>query len=247
MSGHSKFANIAHKKAANDAAKGKIFTRRGKEIMVAVKEGGPDVNNNSKLRQVVAKAKASNMPNDTIDRAIKKAASSDMTDYESVTYEGYGPNGTAIIVEALTDNRNRAASNIRNAFTKGGGNVGTPGCVSFMFDKKGQMIVAKEECDKDADELMMMALDAGAEDFNEEDDCYEITTAPDDFDAVNEALTNDGITFASAEVTMIPQTYVELTSEDDLKKMRRILALLDEEDDVQNVYHNWDEPDSDEE
>lgn len=247
MSGHSKFANIAHKKAANDAAKGKIFTRLGKEIMVAVKEGGPDVNNNSKLRHVVAKAKASNMPNDTIDRAIKKAASSDMTDYESVTYEGYGPNGTAIIVEALTDNRNRAASNIRNAFTKGGGNVGTPGCVSFMFDKKGQMIVAKEECDKDADELMMMALDAGAEDFNEEDDCYEITTAPDDFDAVNEALTNDGITFASAEVTMIPQTYVELTSEDDLKKMRRILALLDEEDDVQNVYHNWDEPDSDEE
>ena len=247
MSGHSKFANIAHKKAANDAAKGKIFTRLGKEIMVAVKEGGPDVNNNSKLRQVVAKAKASNMPNDTIDRAIKKAATSDMTDYESVTYEGYGPNGTAIIVEALTDNRNRAASNIRNAFTKGGGNVGTPGCVSFMFDKKGQMIVAKEECDKDADELMMMALDAGAEDFNEEDDCYEITTAPDDFDAVNEALTNDGITFASAEVTMIPQTYVELTSEDDLKKMRRILALLDEEDDVQNVYHNWDEPDSDEE
>lgn len=247
MSGHSKFANIAHKKAANDAAKGKIFTRLGKEIMVAVKEGGPDVNNNSKLRQVVAKAKASNMPNDTIDRAIKKAASSDMTDYESVTYEGYGPNGTAIIVEALTDNRNRAASNIRNAFTKGGGNVGTPGCVSFMFDKKGQMIVAKEECDKDADELMMMALDAGAEDFNDEDDCYEITTAPDDFDAVNEALTNDGITFASAEVTMIPQTYVELTSEDDLKKMRRILALLDEEDDVQNVYHNWDEPDSEEE
>ena len=247
MSGHSKFANIKHKKEKNDAAKGKIFTRLGKEIMVAVKEGGPDVNNNSKLRQVVAKAKASNMPNDTIDRAIKKAASSDMTDYESVTYEGYGPNGTAIIVEALTDNRNRAASNIRNAFTKGGGNVGTPGCVSFMFDKKGQMIVAKEECDKDADVLMMMALDAGAEDFNEEDDCYEITTAPDDFDAVNEALTNDGITFASAEVTMIPQTYVELTSEDDLKKMRRILALLDEEDDVQNVYHNWDEPDSDEE
>ena len=241
MSGHSKFANIAHKKAANDAAKGKIFTRLGKEIMVAVKEGGPDVNNNSKLRQVVAKAKASNMPNDTIDRAIKKAASSDMTDYESVTYEGYGPNGTAIIVEALTDNRNRAASNIRNAFTKGGGNVGTPGCVSFMFDKKGQMIVAKEECDKDADELMMMALDAGAEDFNEEDDCYEITTAPDDFDAVNEALTNDGITFASAEVTMIPQTYVTLTDEADITNIGRILDLLDDDDDVQEVYHNWEE------
>ena len=246
MSGHSKFANIAHKKAANDAAKGKIFTRLGKEIMVAVKEGGPDVNNNSKLRQVVTKAKAANMPNDTIDRAIKKAASSDMTDYESVTYEGYGPNGTAIIVEALTDNRNRAASNIRNAFTKGGGNVGTPGCVSFMFDKKGQMIVAKEDCDKDADELMMLALDAGAEDFNEEDDCYEITTAPDDFEAVNEALSNEGIAFVSAEVTMIPQTYVELTSEDDLKKMRSILSLLDEEDDVQNVYHNWDEPQEEE-
>ena len=241
MSGHSKFANIAHKKAANDAAKGKIFTRLGKEIMVAVKEGGPDVNNNSKLRQVVAKAKASNMPNDTIDRAIKKAASSDMTDYESVTYEGYGPNGTAIIVEALTDNRNRAASNIRNAFTKGGGNVGTPGCVSFMFDKKGQMIVAKEECDKDADELMMMALDAGAEDFNEEDDCYEITTAPDDFDAVNEALTNDGITFASAEVTMIPQTWVTLDNEEDIKNIQKTLDLLEDDDDVQEVYHNWEE------
>ena len=155
MSGHSKFANIAHKKAANDAAKGKIFTRLGKEIMVAVKEGGPEVNNNSKLRQVVTKAKAANMPNDTIERAIKKAASTDMSSFESVTYEGYGPNGTAIIVEALTDNRNRAASNIRNAFTKGGGNVGTPGCVSFMFDNKGQIIIGKEDCDKDADELMM--------------------------------------------------------------------------------------------
>ena len=247
MSGHSKFANIAHKKAANDAAKGKIFTRLGKEIMVAVKEGGPDVNNNSKLRQVVAKAKANNMPNDNIERSIKKAANSDTAALEAVTYEGYGPNGTAIIVEALTDNRNRAASNIRNAFTKGGGNVGTPGCVSFMFDNKGQMIVDKEEYTGDADELMMLALDAGAEDFAEEDDSYEITTAPEDFDDVNEALTKEGITFASAEVTMIPQTMVELTSEDDIKKMRRILALLDEEDDVQNVYHNWDEPVEDEE
>ena len=246
MSGHSKFANIAHKKAANDAAKGKIFTRLGKEIMVAVKEGGPDVNNNSKLRQVVTKCKAANMPNDTIERAIKKAASTDMSNFESVTYEGYGPNGTAIIVEALTDNRNRAASNIRNAFTKGGGNVGTPGCVSFMFDNKGQIIVAKEDCDKDADDLMMIALDAGADDFNEEEDSYEITTAPDDFGTVSDALSNEGITFASAEVTMIPQTMVELTSEDDIKKMRRILALLDEEDDVQNVYHNWDEPIEDE-
>ena len=246
MSGHSKFANIAHKKAANDAAKGKIFTRLGKELMIAVKEGGPDVNNNSKLRQVVAKCKAANMPNDTIDRAIKKAASNDMSNYESVTYEGYGPNGTAIIVEALTDNRNRAASNIRSAFTKGGGN-GCPGCVSFMFDNKGQMIVDKEEYTGDADELMMLALDAGADDFNEEEDCYEILTSPEEFDAVNQALADAGVTFASAEVTMIPQTTVDLTSEDDIKKMNRILGLLDEDDDVQNVYHNWNEPEEDEE
>ena len=247
MSGHSKFANIKAKKEKNESAKGKIFTRLGKEILVAVKEGGPDINNNSKLRQVVAKAKANNMPNDTIDRSIKKAANSDTAALEAVTYEGYGPNGTAIIVEALTDNRNRAASNIRNAFTKGNGNVGTPGCVSFMFDKKGQIIIAKEDCDKDADELMMLALDAGAEDFSEEDDSYEVTTAPEDFDAVNEALTNEGITFASAEVTMIPQTWVDLTDEGDIKSMNRILSLLDDEDDVQNVYHNWNEPDEDEE
>lgn len=241
MSGHSKFANIAHKKAANDAAKGKIFTRIGKELLVAVKEGGPDVNNNSKLKQIVAKAKAANMPNDTIDRAIKKAASADASNYEAVTYEGYGPNGTAIIVEALTDNRNRAASNIRSAFTKGGGNIGTPGCVSFMFDEKGLIIVAKEDYDGDADELMMTALDAGAEDFSEEEDSFEITTAPDDFAAVQEALEAAKIVMVSAEVTRIPQTYVELNSEDDIKKMNRILNLLDEEDDVQNVYHNWDE------
>ena len=247
MSGHSKFANIKAKKEKNDSAKGKIFTRLGKEILVAVKEGGPDINNNSKLRQVVAKAKANNMPNDNIERSIKKAANSDTAAFEAVTYEGYGPNGTAIIVEALTDNRNRAASNIRNAFTKGNGNVGTPGCVSFMFDKKGQIIIAKEDCDKDADELMMLALDAGAEDFAEEDDSYEVTTAPEDFDDVNEALTKKGITFASAEVTMIPQTWVDLTDEADIKSMNKILSLLDDEDDVQNVYHNWNEPDEDEE
>ena len=241
MSGHSKFANIAHKKAANDAAKGKIFTRLGKEIMVAVKEGGPDVNNNSKLRQVVTKCKAANMPNDTIERAIKKAASTDMSNFESVTYEGYGPNGTAIIVEALTDNRNRAASNIRNAFTKGGGNVGTPGCVSFMFDNKGQIIVAKEDCDKDADDLMMIALDAGADDFNEEEDSFEILTAPDDFSAVRLAMEEAGIPMASAEVTMIPQTYVELTDAKDIANIQKTLDMLDDDDDVQDVYHNWDE------
>ena len=246
MSGHSKFANIAHKKAANDAAKGKIFTRIGKELMVAVKEGGPDVNNNSKLRAVVAKAKASNMPNDTIDRAIKKASSADASNYESVTYEGYGPNGTAIIVEALTDNRNRAASNIRSAFTKGGGNIGTPGCVSYMFDEKGLMIVSKEDYETDADEFMMLAIDSGAEDFSEEEESYEITTSPEDFDSVREALEAKNIPFVSAEITKIPQNYVTLTAEDDIKKMNRILGLLDEEDDVQNVYHNWDMPQEEE-
>lgn len=241
MSGHSKFANIAHKKAANDAAKGKIFTRLGKELMIAVKEGGPDVNNNSKLRQVVAKCKAANMPNDTIDRAIKKAASNDMSNYESVTYEGYGPNGTAIIVDALTDNKNRTAANVRNAFTKGGGNVGTQGCVSFMFDKKGQIIIDKEECDMEADELMMIALDAGAEDFSDEEECYEVLTQPEEFSAVREALEAAGVKMTEAEVTMIPQNYVTLTDEEAIKKMNRIIDLLDEDDDVQEVFHNWDE------
>ena len=231
-----------HKKEKNDAAKGKIFTVIGREIAVAVKEGGPDPANNSKLRDVIAKAKANNVPNDTIDRGIKKAAGDlSSVNYEQNTYEGYGPSGVAIIVETLTDNKNRTASNVRAAFSKGYGNIGTPGCVSFMFDKKGQIIVDKEECDMDADELMMQALDAGAEDFSEEDDCYEITTDPDSFSEVREALEKAGIPMAEAEVTMIPQTYVKLTDEEDIKKMNRIIDLLDEDDDVQNVYHNWDE------
>ncbi len=242
MSGHSKFSNIKHKKEKNDAAKGKIFTVIGREIAVAVKEGGADPANNSKLRDVIAKAKANNMPNDTIDRGIKKAAGdANSVNYVTITYEGYGPNGTAIIVDALTDNKNRTASNVRNAFTKGGGNVGTTGCVSFMFDKKGQIIIDKEECELDADDLMMIALDAGAEDFAEEEDSYEILTAPDDFSMVREALETENIAMASAEVTMVPQTYVELTDENDIKKMNKILDLLDEDDDVQAVYHNWDE------
>ena len=242
MSGHSKFANIKHKKEKNDAAKGKIFTIIGRELAVAVKEGGADPANNSKLRDVIAKAKANNMPNDTIDRGIKKTAGdANAVNYVSITYEGYGPSGTAIIVNALTDNKNRTASNVRNAFTKGGGNVGTTGCVSYMFDEKGQIIIAKEEYDKDADELMMLALDAGAEDFSEEEDSYEIITAPDDFTVVRETLEKEGIPMASAEVTMIPQNYVALTSEEDIKKMNRILDMLDEDDDVQDVYHNWDE------
>lgn len=245
MSGHSKFANIKHKKEKNDAAKGKIFTRLGKELMVAVKEGGPDPNNNSKLRDVIAKAKSNNMPNDTIERSIKKAAGdSNAANFTSITYEGYGPNGTAIIVETLTDNKNRTASNVRNAFTKGGGNVGTPGCVSFMFDTKGQIFIAKEDCKMDADDLMMIAIDAGAEDFLDEDEeAYEVLTAPDDCGSVREALEAAGVALQQAEVTMIPQTWVELTSETDIKMMNKILDLLDDDDDVQNVYHNWDMPD----
>ncbi|MBR4588437.1 MAG: YebC/PmpR family DNA-binding transcriptional regulator [Lachnospiraceae bacterium] len=242
MSGHNKFSNIKHKKEKNDAAKGKIFTRIGREIAVAVKEGGADPNNNGKLRDIIAKAKAQNMPNDTIDRSIKKAAGDgDATNYESVTYEGYGPSGIAIIVETLTDNRNRTAANVRNAFTKGGGNVGTTGCVSFMFDKKGQILIDKEEYEGEADELMMLALDAGAEDFAEEDDSFEILTSPDDFSEVRQKLEDAGIPMAEADVTMIPQTWVSLSDEGDIKKMNRILDLLDEDDDVQYVYHNYDE------
>ena len=239
MSGHSKFANIKHKKEKNDAAKGKIFTIIGREIAVAVKEGGADPANNSKLRDVIAKAKANNVPNDTIERGIKKAAGdANAVNYEVVTYEGYGPSGTAIIVEALTDNKNRTAANVRNAFTKGSGNVGTQGCVSYMFDKKGQIIIDKEECKMDADELMMMALDAGAEDFNEEDDSFEVLTDPNDFSAVREALEKAGIPMAEADVTMIPQNWVDLSDENDIKQLNRTLDLLDEDDDVQNVYHN---------
>ena len=242
MSGHSKFANIKHKKEKNDAAKGKIFTIIGREIAIAVKEGGADPANNSKLRDVIAKAKANNMPNDTIERGIKKAAGDgDSVNYVQVTYEGYGPSGTAIIVDALTDNKNRTAANVRNAFTKGQGNIGTQGCVSYLFDQKGQIIIAKEECDMDADDLMMMALDAGAEDFSEEEDSFEVITAPDDFSAVREALEAENIPMASAEVTMIPQTYVSLTDEKDITNIQRILDLLDEDDDVQEVYHNWEE------
>lgn len=242
MSGHSKFANIKHKKEKNDAAKGKVFTIIGREIAVAVKEGGPDPDNNSRLRDVIAKAKANNMPNDTIERGIKKTAGdANAVNYESVTYEGYGPNGTAIIVDALTDNKNRTAANVRSAFTKGKGSLGTQGCVSYMFDKKGQIIIDKEECDLDADDLMMMALDAGAEDFTEEEDSFIVLTDPDDFSVVREALEQEKIAMADAQVTMIPQTYVELTDEQDLYNINKILSLLDEDDDVQEVYHNWDE------
>lgn len=243
MSGHSKFANIKHKKEKNDAAKGKIFTKLGRELAVAVKEGGgPDPNNNSRLRDVIAKAKANNMPNDTIDRNIKKAAGEGAGDnYEHITYEGYGPCGTAIIVKALTDNKNRTASNVKNAFTKGNGSVGTPGCVSFMFDEKGQILVDKEECRMEADELMMASLEAGAEDFLENEEGFEILTSPRDFSAVRLKLEEEGVPMAAAEVTMLPQTYVELKDGEDMKNIQKTLDLLEEDDDVQDVYHNWDE------
>ena len=242
MSGHSKFANIKHKKEKNDAAKGKIFTIIGREIAVAVKEGGPDPANNFKLATVIAKAKANNMPNDTIERGIKKAAGDGSgANYETITYEGYGPSGIAIIVKTLTDNKNRTAANVRSAFTKGKGNIGTPGCVSFMFDEKGQIIIDKEECEMDSDDLMMAALDAGAEDFREEEDSYEIITDPEALKDVETALRDLGLPMAQSEVTMIPQTYTTLTNEKDKASLQRILDLLDESDDVQDVYTNWDE------
>ena len=242
MSGHSKFANIKHKKEKNDAAKGKIFTMIGREIAVAVKEGGPDPANNFKLAQVITKAKANNMPNDTIERGIKKASGDgNAVNYETCIYEGYGPSGTAIIVKCLTDNKNRTAANVRNCFTKGQGSIGTQGCVSYMFDEKGQIIIDKEECDMEADDLMMLALDAGAEDFAEEEDSFEITTDPADFDEVHKKLEGEGIKMVSAEVTMLPQNYVTLSEEADINNITRILDMLDDDDDVQEVYHNWDE------
>ena len=242
MSGHSKFANIKHKKEKNDAAKGKIFTIIGREIAVAVKEGGPDPSNNFKLAAVIAKAKANNVPNDTIERGIKKAAGDTSgANYEQLTYEGYGPGGVALIVKTLTDNKNRTAANVRAAFSKGNGNIGTPGSVSFMFDEKGQIIIDRAECDLDADDLMMTALDAGAEDFREEEDSFEVITEPASFDDVRRALEEAGVPMVSAEITMIPQNYVSLSDPADRASLGKIIDLLDESDDVQDVYHNWDE------
>lgn len=242
MAGHSKFANIKHKKAKNDAQKGKIFTKLGREIAVAVKAGGPDPSVNRKLSDVIAKAKSNNMPNDTIMRSIKKAAGEDSSvNYEYITYEGYGPNGVAVIVEALTDNKNRTAANVRAAFSKGNGNMGTTGCVSFMFDKKGQIIIEKEAVSMEEDDIMMLAVEAGADDFESEEEGYTITTSEEAFSEVYKALEEAGIKMASAEITMIPQTYVELTDEADIKSMNKMLELLEEDDDVQEIYHNWNE------
>ena len=240
MSGHSKFANIKHKKEKTDAQRGKIFTKLGRELMVAIKEGGPDPESNSKLRDVIAKCKSNNMPNDTIQRSIKKASGEDSSIvYESITYEGYGPGGIAVIVECLTENKNRTAANVRHAFSKNGGNMGTSGCVSFMFDKKGQIIVELED-GMDEEELMMTALDAGAEDFEAEDGTCEILTDPDNFSELYAALEAAGITIASGEVTMIPQTMAESDDPAIAASMEKMIDMLEDDDDVQNVYHNWD-------
>ncbi len=242
MSGHSKFANIKHKKEKNDAAKGKIFTIIGREIAVAVKEGGPDPANNSRLRDVIAKAKSNNMPNDTIERGIKKAAGdAGSVNYETVTYEGYGPGGTAIIVRALTDNKNRTAANVRNAFSKGHGSIGTQGCVSYMFDEKGQIILDREVVTGEPDDVMMAVLDAGAEDFQEEEDSFVVLTDPGEFSKVREELEKQGYEMADAQVTMLPQNYVSLSDETDIANFERIISFLEDDDDVQEVFHNREE------
>ena len=236
MSGHSKWSNIKGKKGKIDAKRGKIFTKLGREIAVATKEGGPHLESNAKLRDIVAKSKAANMSNDTIDKAIKKAAGEgSAVNYERIVYEGYGPSGVAVIVETLTDNKNRSAGSVRSAFTKGCGNMGMSGCVSFMFQEKGEIVIERE--DRDEEEIMMMSLEAGAEDFIAEDEVFRVITTPEDFSAVREVLEAEKIEFLQAEVTMIPDVEAEI-NEDDAKKFQKMLNLLEEDDDVQEVYHN---------
>ena len=239
MSGHSKWHNIQAKKGKADAARGKIFTKLGRELLIAVKEGGPDPAGNSKLKNVIAKCKAANMPNDTINNAIKKASTSN-ENYEEITYEGYGPNGVAVIVEASTDNKNRTAADVRHVFDKAGGNLGTTGCVSYMFNKKGIIVIEKASAEMDEDELMMLALDAGAEDFESSDEIYEVVTDPTDFSEVREKLEEEGLEFLEAEVQMVPTTTVSL-DEKGQEKMERLIERLEELDDVANIYHNWDQ------
>lgn len=239
MSGHSKWHNIQAKKGKADAARGKVFTKLGRELLIAVKQGGPDPAGNSKLKDVIAKCKAANMPNDTINNAIKKASSSN-ENYEEITYEGYGPNGVAVIVEASTDNKNRTAADVRHVFDKAGGNLGTTGCVSYMFNKKGVIVIEKETCKMDEEELMMLAIESGAEDFEAGEEVYEITTDPSEFTNVCEKLEQNNIEFLEAEVQMVPTTTVSL-DEHGVEKMERLIERLDELDDVSNIYHNWEE------
>ena len=237
MSGHSKWHNIQAKKGKADAARGKIFTKLGRELLIAVKQGGPDPAGNSKLKDVIAKCKAANMPNDTINNAIKKASGAGNNEnYEEITYEGYGPNGVAIIVQAATDNKNRTAADVRHAFDKAGGNLGTSGCVSYMFNKKGVIVIEKESTSMDEEELMMLAIDSGAEDFKSDEGIYEITTDPSDFSSVREKLEEAGLTFVEAGVQMVPTTTVSL-DEKGQEKMERLLERLDDLDDFSEVYH----------
>ena len=241
MSGHSKWHNIQAKKGKVDAARGKIFTKLGRELLIAVKQGGPDPAGNSKLKDVIAKCKANNMPNDTINNAIKKASgAASAENYEEIVYEGYGTNGVAVIVNASTNNKNRTAADVRHIFDKFGGNLGTPGCVSYMFEKKGVIVIEKEGCPMGEDDLMMLAIEAGAEDFSAEEEVYEITTAPADFTAVTETLTSNNLTFLEAGVQQVPSTYVSL-DETSGEKMQRLIDNLEDLDDVLEVFHNWEE------
>ena len=243
MSGHSKWSTIKRKKGANDAARAKIFTKIGRELAVAVKNGGPDPNNNAKLKDVIAKAKQNNVPNDNIERMLKKAAGeSDSTNYEEIVYEGYGPSGVAVVVEALTDNRNRTAGEVRHAFDKAGGNMGNPGSVTFMFSRQGVIIIEKEDVDED--QLMEDALESGATDFlTDEEDIFEIRCEANDVTVIREELEAKSYAIVSSEPAYIPSTYTRLESEDDMKKMARMLDMFDDNDDVQNVFHNWENED----
>lgn len=242
MSGHSKWSTIKRKKEKTDGARAKIFTKIGRELAVAVKEGGSgDPAANSKLKDVIAKAKSANVPNENIERIIKKAmGDGDSSNYEECTYEGYGPSGIAVIVETLTDNRNRTAGEVRHAFDKFGGNLGTTGCVSFMFHQKGILVIERKGRDEDA--VMADALEAGAADFGAEEDVFEITTDPADFSGVREDLEAKGYEFVSAELEMVPDTYTALADPAHILKMQRMLDILEDNDDVQNVWHNWDMP-----
>ena len=241
MSGHSKWHNIAAKKGKADAARGKIFTKLGRELLIAVKQGGPDPAGNSKLKDVIAKCKANNMPNDTIKNAIKKASGEGNTEsYEEITYEGYGPNGVALIVNVSTNNKNRTAADLRHVFDRAGGNLGTSGCVSYLFNKKGIIVIDKTTTNLSEDDLMLIAIDSGAEDFSIEEEVYEITTAPGDFTAVREALEKEGLEFVEADIQMIPTTYIQL-DEKTAERMQRLIDNLEDLDDVMDVYHNWEE------
>ena len=243
MSGHNKWSTIKQKKGKNDAARAKIFTKIGRELIVAVKEGGSaDPSVNSKLRDCIAKAKANNVPNDNIDRIIKKAAGEgDSTNYEAVTYEGYGASGVAVIVEALTDNRNRTAGDVRHYFDKFGGNMGTPGCVSFMFEQKGVIVIDREDLEADEDTVMEHALEAGASDFEADDDVFTVYTEPSDMSSIRDDLAEKGYTFVTAEVAMVPNTYTKVEDPEIQEKLQKMLDMFEDNDDIQNVWHNWEQ------